>query len=59
MRYATHSAFRMALADHATALLEHAPAGRGPYYLGVRETPGRYSAAYGVIDSTGLGAEDE
>jgi hypothetical protein len=45
--------------DHAADLLEHAPAGRGPYYLGVRETPGRYSATYGVIDSTGLGAEDE
>jgi hypothetical protein len=43
----------------AADLIESAPAGSGPYYLGARETPGRYIAAYGVIDSTGMGDERE
>lgn len=40
--------------DVASALLAQAPAGSGPYYLGHRSTPGRYSRRYDVIDSTGM-----
>ena len=45
--------------DLAADLIESAPAGSGPYYLGARESPGRYSAAYGVVDSTGIGTDGE
>lgn len=38
----------------ATALLGQGPKGTGPHYLGDRGTPGRYHAAYDVIDSTGF-----
>jgi len=38
----------------AAALMQRAPKGAGPYYLGSRDIPGRYSAAFDVIDSTGL-----
>lgn len=41
-------------ADLATALLEDAPRGKGPYYLGPRARAGRHSKAFDVIDSTGL-----
>jgi len=39
----------------AAALMERAPEGSGPYYLGDRSRPGRYSRTYDVVDSTGLG----
>jgi hypothetical protein len=45
---------RGGVADAATALASAAPSGAGPYYLGNRAVPGRYHAAYKVIDSTGL-----
>jgi hypothetical protein len=38
----------------AATLMERAPGGSGPYYLGDRARPGRHSRAYDVIDSTGL-----
>lgn len=38
----------------ASALMQRAPQGAGPYYLGDRDTPGRYDATFDVIDSTGL-----
>jgi len=41
-------------ADLAARLLEDAPPGTGPYYLGPRDRPGRHSGAFDVIDSTGL-----
>jgi len=41
--------------DLAADFIESAPAGSGPYYLGARESPGKYSATYGVVDSTGMG----
>jgi len=41
-------------APAAAALMQRAPKGSGPYYLGDRDTPGRYSATFDVIDSTGL-----
>jgi len=40
--------------DAAAALLEAAPEGRGPYYLGNRSLPGRHCSTYDVIDSVGL-----
>jgi hypothetical protein len=41
-------------ADAAAQLMQHAPAGSGPYYLGPRDRAGRHSGAFDVIDSTGL-----
>jgi len=41
-------------ADLAARLLEDAPPGAGPYYLGPRDRAGRHSGAFDVIDSTGL-----
>lgn len=41
-------------ADLAAQVLEHAPSGRGPYYLGPRDRAGRHSRAFDVVDSTGL-----
>jgi len=41
-------------APAAASLMQRAPHGAGPFYLGDRDTPGRYSAAFDVIDSTGL-----
>ena len=38
----------------AAELLEEAPAGTGPYYLGPRDRAGRHSRVFDVIDSTGL-----
>ncbi len=38
----------------AHALMERAPQGAGPHYLGDRDVPGRYNPAFDVIDSTGL-----
>jgi len=38
----------------AASLLEDAPPGTGPYYLGPRNRAGRHSGAFDVIDSTGL-----
>jgi hypothetical protein len=45
--------------DLAARLLEAAPPGNGPYYLGVREAPGRYRSTYDVVDSTGMSVDDE
>lgn len=41
-------------ADAARDLLDQAPPGKGPYYLGNRAISGRYDKTYGVVDSTGL-----
>jgi hypothetical protein len=46
-------------ADSAAEFLEEAPRGTGPYYLGPRERAGRHSAAFDVIDSTGLETGDQ
>lgn len=43
----------------AEAVSRSAPKGAGPYYLGDRTLPGRHSAAYDVIDSTGLEVRSE
>lgn len=40
--------------DLATQVLEDAPGGHGPYYLGPRHRSGRHSKAFDVVDSTGL-----
>lgn len=45
--------------DLAADLLEAAPPGSGPYYLGAREAPGRYNSTYGVVDSTGMSVGGE
>ncbi|MGV8084549.1 MAG: type IV toxin-antitoxin system AbiEi family antitoxin [Coriobacteriia bacterium] len=41
-------------ADIAARLLDLAPPGTGPYYLGNRRVSGRYSKTYDVVDSTGM-----
>ena len=41
-------------ADLAAGLLEDAPRGSGPYYLGPRGRAGCHSSVFDVIDSTGL-----
>lgn len=38
----------------AEELMRHAPPRSGPYYLGDRAAPGRYSRVYDVVDSTGM-----
>jgi hypothetical protein len=38
----------------AAQLMQDAPGGAGPYYLGSRDRAGRHSKAFDVIDSTGL-----
>jgi hypothetical protein len=40
--------------DFADGLLEMAPAGAGPYYLGGRGRSARYDSKYDVVDSTGM-----
>jgi hypothetical protein len=40
--------------DLADALLSHAPAGTGPFYLGRRHLSGLYDSKYDVVDSTGM-----
>jgi hypothetical protein len=40
--------------DTADTLLEMAPAGAGPYYLGGRGRSARYDSKYDVVDSTGM-----
>lgn len=40
--------------DLVARVLENAPTGHGPYYLGPRGRAGRYSRAFDVVDSTGL-----
>ncbi len=40
--------------DLAALVLEDAPSGHGPYYLGPRARAGRHSKAFDVVDSTGL-----
>ena len=41
-------------ADLAEAILSHAPAGTGPFYLGRRHLSGLYDSKYDVVDSTGV-----
>lgn len=41
-------------ADLASELLDRAPDGRGPYYMGSRKAPGRYFKEYDLIDTTGM-----
>ncbi|MBI5232146.1 MAG: type IV toxin-antitoxin system AbiEi family antitoxin domain-containing protein [Coriobacteriales bacterium] len=45
-------------AQNARVLAARAPAASGPFYLGDRESPGRYDRTYDVIDSTGLEVGD-
>ena len=45
--------------DGATTLMQDAPDGKGPHYLGERSAPGRYSSTYDVIDSTRLEVDGE
>lgn len=45
-------------ADLAAGLLEDAPRGTGPYYLGSRDRTGRHSSVFDVVDSTGLEVRD-
>jgi hypothetical protein len=45
-------------ADLAAGLLEDAPRGTGPYYLGPRDRTGRHSRVFDVVDSTGLEVRD-
>lgn len=40
--------------DLAARVLEDAPSGHGPYYLGPRDRAGRHSKAFDVVDSTGI-----
>ncbi|MDO8847882.1 MAG: type IV toxin-antitoxin system AbiEi family antitoxin [Coriobacteriia bacterium] len=40
--------------DFASQLLDGAPDGRGPYYMGSRKAPGRYFKEYDLVDSTGM-----
>ena len=40
--------------DAAADLMERAPAGVGPFYLGRRAVSGRYDGCFDVVDSTGL-----
>src|SRR5450756_517595 len=45
-------------ADLAAGLLEDAPRGSGPYYLGPRDRAGCHSSVFDVVDSTGLEVRD-
>jgi hypothetical protein len=43
-----------AKSDDAMYLMELAPSGTGPFYLGSRAVSGRYDGRFDVVDSTGL-----
>ena len=43
-----------AQSDDAAHLMERAPSGTGPFYLGRRAVSGRYDGRFDVVDSTGL-----
>jgi hypothetical protein len=43
----------------ATRLLDSAPPGKGPFYLGRRSGPGRYDARFDVVDAFGVEVSSE
>lgn len=50
---------RGAKADVAVHIMELAPSGTGPFYLGRRTLSGRYDGRFDVVDSTGLEVRPE